>query len=101
MEKSVLKKVAASPIGNASSSLLLNIPQKQMGPFVGCQFDCTTHSPKSDAGSCLQRNGRIAGGPYISVVAVGYSVACKLGFITEHSMFHKPLMFYSTLSEIA
>jgi hypothetical protein len=42
-----------------------------MGQFVGCQLDCTTHLPESNVGSRWQRNGRIAGGPYISVVAVG------------------------------
>lgn len=60
-----------------------------MGQFVCCQLGHTTHSPESNVGSCLQWNGRIVGGLYISVVAIGYSVACKLVFITEHNVLYK------------
>ena len=72
-----------------------------MGQFVCCQLGHTIHSPESNVRSCLQWNGRIVGGPYKSVVAVGYSVACKLGFIIEHNMSYKPLVLYNMLSEIA
>ena len=78
-----------------------NIHQKQVGQFVSCQLEHTTHLPESNVGSCLQWNGRIVGGTYVSVVAIGYSIACKLGFITEHCMFYKPLVLYKTLSETA